>query len=807
MREFKWAASCAVIAVACLTAPAYAQDAGSATVEEIIVTAQKREQNLQDVPIVVAVVSGQQLQDAGVRDVKDLQTVTPGLSVTSSTSEAQTSIRIRGVGTIGDNPGLESSVGTVVDGVYRARSGVAFGDLGELERIEILKGPQGTLFGKNTSAGVINVITKEPSFEFGAQGELTLGNYDARGVSATVTGPVAGDKLAGRLYVAKRERDGFYTVNPGKGPRTTRDDQDQNFYTIRGQLLWLPTDTLKVRLLADLTDRDEHCCVNVPTFRTATGVAGAGIVNALAGGTGTVNPTDPWTRSTYANREMVQDITDKGFSGEVTWDINDDVTLTSISAYRVWQLTQGSDIDYSGADIWYRDADKDTSQEFKVFSQEVRLAGSTDKLDWLVGAFYADEKLEARTFTKFGSDYERYFSLLFSSGASPTFVSAITGLPAGANFPAGQGPKDIHEHKSAGWALFTNNTWHVTDAFEITLGLRYTDEEKKVSSLYTNSAPANACASLLGQVTAGTGPFITLVPAASRPTVLGALCAPHSDPAFNNTANRQSRTENRWSGTLKASYRVNDALMAYASYASGFKSGGFNLDRARLGFGVINRDTSFPAETVVSYELGVKSNLFGNRVILNAAWFDQKYEGFQLNTFTGVSWIVESIPEVTSRGVDLDAMWRTPIEGLRFNAGVTYAETQFGKQIPATLSQRLVDSRLSYAPLWSASWGGSYEGSIGMGLIIRASLSGKFTSEYNTGSNLDPNKSQQSMTIWNGRIGVGSEDERWMIEAWAQNLTNVDYYQVVVDQPLQSGTFAAFLGAPRTAGVTLRAKF
>src|SRR3989338_9371055 len=184
---------------------AYAQDAAEQnSVDAIIITATKREQSLQDVPVVVTAVSGQLMQDAGVKDIKDLTILTPGLTVTSTSNETVTTARIRGVGTVGDNPGLESSVGVVIDGVYRPRNGVGFGDLGEMERIEVLKGPQGTLFGKNTSAGVINVMTKEPEFGFGANGELTFGNYNAKGAAASVTGPLYEDKLAGRLYVAAR---------------------------------------------------------------------------------------------------------------------------------------------------------------------------------------------------------------------------------------------------------------------------------------------------------------------------------------------------------------------------------------------------------------------------------------------------------------------------------------------------------------------------------------------------------------------------------------------------------------------------
>src|SRR5262245_8358432 len=198
-----------VAALTLATVPVVAQEnTGERTIETIVGTAQKREQSLQDVPIVVTAVSGQLLQDTGVKDIKDLTILTPGLIVTSTTNESITTARIRGVGTVGDNPGLESSVGVVIDGVYRPRNGVGFGDLGELQRIEVLKGPQGTLFGKNTSAGVINIITQKPEFQFGANGEIGGGNFSALDAAASVTGPLVEDKLAGRLFAARRKRDG-----------------------------------------------------------------------------------------------------------------------------------------------------------------------------------------------------------------------------------------------------------------------------------------------------------------------------------------------------------------------------------------------------------------------------------------------------------------------------------------------------------------------------------------------------------------------------------------------------------------------
>ncbi|MDZ4372785.1 MAG: TonB-dependent receptor, partial [Phenylobacterium sp.] len=775
----KYAASSAVLTMACMGGPALAQ--GEATeVEAIIVTAQKREQNLQDVPIVVNVVSGQQLQDAGVRDVKDLQVLTPGLSVTSSTGGAQTSIRIRGVGTIGDNPGLESSVGTVVDGVYRARSGVAFGDLGELERIEVLKGPQGTVFGKNTSAGVINVITKAPEFDFGASGELTYGNHDQRGAAVSVTGPI-GETVAGRIYAAVRKRDGFYDLANGAGPSNQKDNDDQDVMTVRGQLLWLPTETLTLRFLADYTERDETCCLNVTTLVGPTGA----IIDALAADAGTLRPADPFRRLAYANRESIQEIKDKGVSLQADWELSPDITLTSITAFRDWKNYQANDIDFSSADIWYRPDDGTTFSKFKTFSQEVRVAGQAGALDWMVGGYFSDEQLDTSAFTPYGTAYETYFSLLLSGGADPTAVSALTGLPAGTNFVAGQGPYDRFDHSNRGFAVFTNNTWRIAEGLDLTFGLRYSDDTKKVFAQYRNTAPGVACAAAIARP----------IPAAAR----SALCAPGSDPAFNNIETRQKRSEDRLGGALKLSYRFNPDVMGYVSYASSHKSGGFNLDRARLGAGVINPDTSFDAETVDSYEIGLKTQLFENRLILNAAAFDQTFKDFQLNTFTGISFVVASIPKVTSKGVDMDMVWRTPIQGLTATGGVTYAVTQFGDFVPGPgIGPRLPTSRLSYAPQWSASWSGAYETDISDSLRLRASLSGRYTSRYNTGSNLDPLKDQKALTLWNGRVGVGSIDERWTVELFAQNLTNEDYFQVVVDQPLQSGTYAAFLGAPRT---------
>ncbi len=756
---------------------------------EIIVTAQKREQRLQDVPVVVSVLNQQQLENAGVRDVKDLQTITPGLNVTSSTSPAQTSIRIRGVGTVGDNPGLESSVGTIVDGVYRARSGVAFGDLGELERVEVLKGPQSTLFGKNMSAGVINVISASPSFNPSAEFVGSYGNYNAWTVSGAATGGLIGDTVAGRIFALKRERDGFWKVRTGAGPRTSTRADNENNWTVRAQLLIRPTDRVDIRLIGDWSERDEDCCVNAPSIAGPT----AAFVDALAPDAGTLRNGKPFDRITYANRPTDFRIRDRGVSGQLDWELSDALSLTSITAYRYYKSNSGVDIDYSSADIWYRGSDGNSNQ-FKVFSQEARLAYNSERINSILGVFYADERLEARQNTFFGSDYERYFGLLLSGGTNPNAVSALTGIAPGSNFVPNTGQRDFHRHRASSFAVFTDNTFTIADGLDLTLGIRYTDEVKRTTSHYTNTSPANACAAALAR----------RLPAAA----ITALCSPTSDVAFNDVTTQQRRPENRWAGSAKLQYRFSPTVMAYGSYANGFKSGGFNLDRARTAIGVINPDTSFATEKVESYEIGTKTSWLGQRLLANIAGFYQTYTDFQLNTYTGVSFVVTSIPKVTSKGVDLDLLFNTGIQGLTLNAGATYADTKFG-DFPPPLPNltRLSGNQLPYAAKWNVTAGFTSKQPMTSDLNFLSSASLKWTSSYNTGSNLDPLKVQQPFALLNARVGIEPTNEAWSLEVWAQNLTNSNYYQVIVDQPLQSGTYGAFIGQPRLYGVTGRVRF
>jgi iron complex outermembrane receptor protein len=787
------------------------------SIETIIVTAQKREQSLQDVPIVVTAVSEQLLQDAGVRDIKDLTLLTPGLIVTSTSNETVTTARIRGIGTVGDNPGLESSVGVVIDGVYRPRNGVGFGDLGEIERIEVLKGPQGTLFGKNTSAGVINVITKRPSFDFGSQVELTAGNYGALEGSASITGPLA-ETVAGRLYVAARERDGLIDVETGAGPRAEREDFDRSFYTGRAQLLLQPSDALDIRLTADYTKRDENCCA-APQVALSPVAGVLAVLEGIQPGS-FANPARPFDRRAYSNRSTRQQVEDRGASMEINWDMDalGGATLTSITAWRNWEGINGQDSDFTSVDILYRSPDGNFGNEFEQFSEELRLSGETDAVSWLVGFFYAAEDLHSNNELLYGNHFYTYFNGLLQDGLAANGVPDVL-------WPGGVGMVDTYKQESKSWALFTNNSIRFTDAFELTLGLRYTDESKDLDTHYFNTSALTGAPQ--GCDVLRSTPAFLASPSAA--TIFGIGCAVYADPIFNNIVTAQTLDESEWSGTVKLSYRFSDSVMSYVSYARGYKAGGFNLDRERIGNAALapdpsnplairpDLDTSFEKELVDSYELGVKTQWAGNSLLINGALFYQDYENFQLNTFTGIQFIVTSLPQVVSQGVDLDLVWYTPLDQLTVQGGVTYAETEiedFGSAVALFRPERK-NNRLSFAPKWSASLALTFEQPFGNSLLFRSNVGAKYTSEYNTGSNLDVRKAQDALTLVNARIGIGADDEAWMVELWAQNLTDEEYYQVAFDATLQgssattpvSSTVAAFLGAPRTYGLTARFKF
>lgn len=815
--RFTRAALCAAVSSLALASGAYAQTATDdpaaserRTIDVVTVTAQQREQSAQDVPISLGAYGADELLAAGVRDIKDLISIAPGLMVTSTQAETITTARIRGIGTVGDNFGLESSVGVYIDGVFRARNGVGFSDLGEIERIEVLRGPQGTLFGKNTSAGVLNIVTVAPEFEYGGALQAEAGNFGYRRLSGHVTGPIGGETLAVRLFGAIGERDGFtdMTLRQPGGTRQV-ESETNSYYTFRAQALWAPNAEVEGRFIADYTQRDEFCCSAVQ-WRTAAGPAA--LVGAVGGQV--LNPANPDARRAFSNREYQQDVTDYGVSAEFDFELPVG-TLTTITSWRNWENTRTQDIDFTSADIAYR-ADGN-STDLTRFDQEVRLTGINGNLDWLVGGIYSHEELDLNDAIRFGANWEIYLGLAASGGTNPFFISqtlnAVAGAPLfapGQALPAGSGVnQDTYNQTGRSWALFTHNTYQLTDQFAITGGLRYTRETKDVvASFSTNPTPG--CAFL--ETVFGPNP---IAGAAGTPLagLVPLVCLPYARTGLDANGYDRERTDEEVSGTLRATFDVSDDVMLYAGFSRGFKAGGFNLDREFngpvAGGSFTNSDSSFRPELIDAYEVGFKSQLFGNVLQLNGNYFYQEVTDFQLNTFTGLAFVVQNIPEVTTYGVEIDFSWATPIEGLDITGGYAYVNATYGDNLgtlPAALF-RLPGSQISLSPEHFITGQAIYERPLTDTLMFLAALDARWVSEYNTGSDLAPGKEQDAFTMLNGRLGLGSMNGRWNVEVWGRNLTDETYAQVAFDQFAQTGTFGAFLGAPRTWGVTLRTEW
>ena len=787
--------------------------AAPAALDEVIVTAEKRSENIQDVPISIIALSSQQMRDSGVTDIKNLTVLTPGLTVTSTTDENSTTARIRGIGTVGDNPGLESSVGIVIDGVYRPRNGVGFGNLGEIEQIEVLEGPQGELFGKNNDAGVISITTQRPSMTFGASSEATYGNFNDREISASVTGPLSSIS-AGRLYAGYQNAEGWLHVDTGLGPNTDDRSNNRNAYTFRGQYLLTPSTDISFLLIGDYSKRNESCCDAVATwlgpFAPITNALAG--VPALGGQRGAIGIAQGTGYLAYSNYPWTQRVRDMGISGQLDWTF-DAATLTSITAWRDNTIIAGNDTDYTAVDILYEPATNGNQTDFKQFSEELRLAGKAGSLHWLVGGFFASELLTSTQTLWAGKDFDLYLGGLSSASVgTPNFllIPQLTGkLPGETFIPGISGYSDDFHQTSRSYALFSDETYAVNDALSVTAGLRYTHEKKTLSSNYHDTDGGAGCGSLL------TSPGVAAMNPASPEAqfLLGYGCSVVFNPFFTKLTDAQSLTEDNVSGTVKLSYRFNEDVMTYISFANGYKAGGFNLGRvtnpAAANPLAPVLDTSFPKETVDSYELGIKSTLFDQTLRLDAALYDQRYRNFQLNTYTGILFVVSSIKAVDSKGLETNAAWVTPLPGLTLNGGITYAFTNitdFGNARSLFDPGRLND-RLSFAPLWSGAASATYEVPLSGSLALRTTLSEKYNSSYNTGSNLDPRKLQGAYGLMNARIGLGAPDNRWAVELWSANLTNKYYYQVAFDAPFQYNQIDAFLGGPRTFGLTARVKF
>lgn len=906
----------ASLAIVSMAVPAYAQDTATDTAttddgaadSEIVVTAQGRSQLLSDVPVAISAVNAEALQNSGANDIRQLNQVAPSLLVSSTGSEANGSARIRGIGTVGDNPGLESSVPVFIDGVYRSRSGIGLNELGEIDRVEVQRGPQGTLGGRNSSAGLISIYSKKPDFEFGGTAEATYGNFDYFRLGGSITGPLS-DTIAARLDGIWVKRDGFY-----KDVNNNTDVNDRDRYFVRGQLLFEPTDALSIRLIADYTYRDEKCC-------GATYVSGA--VNTAIGNLN--NPSVPLsplqpngnniinvlrdlgqalpafnqgyarTLSVTPGRSYAGETKDYGFSGQIDYDLGG-ATLTSITAYREYRSGQAGDVDYGTVDILYRAEDDDAYRQFHTFTQELRLQGEAfdGKLDWLVGGFYANEKLTVRDNLRFGNQYGRFATcriisggglaalysptspLCVAPGVGPATIAAASGA-SGADIVAAFNAldslnnlgsiNDRYRQNGKNWALFTHNIFHITDTLDFTFGVRYTNDKKKFNASFTNDN--TRCTTIQGLLLDDlANPATNATARALAGALVGLGCQGNSTAELNGVSINDKRSEDEFTGTAILSWKPVDDLLTYASYSRGYKAGGFNLDRSALkspilpfggqaGAQALVGNLQFDPEKVDSYEIGAKYSSGGFN--LGVSLFRSDFSSFQLNTFNGTVFLVQNINgcETDLGGADRDASAATgacpsgdvswgvraegfelessfaPADDLRLAAGVTYSKTKYRANLVGTNAGGPLDPALRFLPGDNLSNAPELVGTASMtwtpaigsgGLTGLVYIDGRATSGYNTGSDLFPQKEQESFTVFNARLGVRGPDEKWAVELWAQNILNADYAQVAFNSPFQAGTtsapftdangfpggrqiFSQFLAEPRTYGLTLRGKF
>jgi outer membrane receptor protein involved in Fe transport len=725
------------LAVSLTSATAIAQ------VDVITVTAQKREQTLQETPVSVSVVSDIAIQQSQVRDAADLQILAPTLTVSEFAASTNTQFTLRGVGTSSFNPGLEPSVGVFIDGVYRPRAGAAINDLLSIERVEVIRGPQSTLFGRNTPAGVVSFITKEPEFEFGGDAELTVGNYGQFVAKGTITGPLTDtETLAFRLDATTHTNDGYLeNVSPAGQIDQVNNRDRQNF---RAQLMWLPTDRTEVRLIGDYGTIDENCCAAPFGFYDPID---QGAILALGG---TALPADPFDERIAVNGLVNTQLDTSGVSLQVDHEF-DSFTFTSITAYRTYDEAQRIDADFSDIDLI---GNRDIDTDYTSFTQEFRLTSTGDNfIDWMTGAFFYDNDLNFQQNVDLGSDSKAFFDIA-SAGQVAPIVAAINGAAPG-TLPPGTGGITLleflvgannllgvpgvpalpaegyiaenhgvvledYEYNTLSWSAFGQVDFNLTDRFTFTVGARYTEEEKDMTTsiniddplsaisfaeLGSNlrfpacSVPGNVAscpyavtAVLAGQAAGGdpaaqaalaqianavgiapNNPLLLVNPTAaslianSEANFLNGFTAFQNFSPANASQYPTSRTDDNLSYSLIASYDVSDTLNIYASYSTGFKPGGFNLSYEAVETGIFE----FQEENASSWEIGAKGSLLDGAMVYALTYFNQEIEDFQSENFVGQGFALDNAGSIEVSGIEYDIQWAAT-DRLFFTFGGTY---------------------------------------------------------------------------------------------------------------------------------------
>jgi len=827
-------------------ASAQAQDdASRGYIEEITVTASKRAQTLQEVPIAVSVVTGEVLEKAQIQDIKDLQSLVPSLRITQLQTTGNTNFIIRGFGNGANNAGIEPSVGVFIDGVYRSRSASALADLPNLERIEVLRGPQSTLFGKNASAGVISVITAKPDLDaYSGSASVTVGDFSQLVVKGDVTGPLS-DTVAFSLSGNVNQRDGYF-INLEDGVEYNEHER----WGVRGQLLFQPNDNLELRFIADHEEMDEVCCGVSNLVDGPTG----GLIRLIGG---QILPEDPFARAQFYDFNPVNDIENNGFSLQVDYDF-ETMTLTSITALRDQSRIENSDVDFTSARLINPNS---TDTELDTFTQELRLTSSGDgAVDWMIGGFYFDEEVEIANVLSYGQDFRAYADLLtiVASGGTPGVdpsplpgLEFALGLPPGTFFATGQGRVEFAGQDNQAFSVFGTVDWHMTDRVTLTVGANYTEDEKDAFFNETNTdvfssldfvpigfalifqgltglpaTPANiaanpgaaAVASALSTVPCSQSP----PPACNSLLALQPLQFMPQFVDFPNSVEPGSSNDDEVTWTVRLAFDATDNVNIYFGAGTGFKATSWNLSRDSLpfasdiaaieaaGLGVPNLASGFrfagPEDATV-YEIGLKARF--DRGSINIAIFDQEIEGFQSNIFNGTGFNLQNAGKQSTTGVEIDASW-VPTDALTLTFSGTFLDPKYDSfpnfVLPGNITVDLSGTQVPGVHETSINTSATYSFDIG------ASTSGFVRAEYiyedeiQIIENVPKSIASREVSTFNASLGI-QWDNGFEAMLWGRNLSNDDYLLSAFPAVAQSGSFSGYPNEPRTYGLTLTKRF
>ncbi|WP_199555027.1 TonB-dependent receptor [Sandaracinobacteroides hominis] len=750
-----------------------AADAADAS-NDIIITARRRSEDLQDVPIAVSVVTGETLERQGAFNVARLVQLQPSVQFITS-NPRNSAINIRGLGApFGlTNDGIEQGVGLYVDQVYYARIGSATLDFVDVESIEVLRGPQGTLYGKNTTAGAVSITTRKPSFDFEGRAELSYGNYDFIQAKASLSGPIVANKLAARISTSFTRRDGMLYNSI-----TERDVNGLDNIGVRGQLLWEPTDTVDITLSADWNQQNpEGFAQNyvrvVPTLRSAN----RQYANLARLSNYAPASTDPFDRLVDNDAQLRAKQTIFGGSILANWDLGA-ATLTSITAYRDWDWRPANDRDFTGLPITTLSMNPSQQEQF---SQELRLASNgSNRFDYVVGLYYFHQEINTQGVQEQGSAASLWL-LGPTNGSNPALLDGL------------RSDNDIH-YRNTSAALYGKLTWNISDQFSISPGVRVNYDKK------------------WGSYDA---------------VVTGGLANPTpAQQALKNGVLQNQQYEadfSDWniSGDITGSWKPTDRLLVYATYARSFKSGGINLSGLpTLADGVTPalETATVKPEEVNHYEFGVKSTLFENTATLNIAAFRTDIKDYQATVVNGSVGVIRgylaNVPKVRTQGFEVDFSARpTP----RLNAYLNFAYTDAsyvsfpGAPPPIERSGgsvQMVDAsggRLPGVSEYALSYGGEYRLPAGGGDAY-VGIDGSLRSDFSSSPTPSRYQNVEGYVLTNLRAGYRSE-KGWEVYGWVRNAFDTEYFDFLTAAPGSTGLIVGQLGDPRTYGVTGTIRF